>query len=1542
MGINSLFQFNVSLRVLAKSMLWFSLLSSVGSISANAGWDDSFIQGLNAHGTNSTIGLASGARLYNAPTNGQLPAGRVVEVEKSCVSSNGKAKNCKSSFPIAAIPSDRLAFSQCLSASNQDIGPPNFSTPRVSVTQGEYANISLSGDSTNVLAFTTDNGIYKMKSLTATFGRLELSAGQYWIETLSISSGVTLVFPTNGTVSFFIKNDYTHQNLNLINASERLLLYNYGDFVLSGSAQLNAYVFAEGTATLNGSANLTGALTANQVKLEGNTRVTFADTVANVTTAPNCTLPAPLAVFHLQFGQSVAGSHNVLFDKPFQTGVTPLVFAMATISDTNTNDDGPASVLISNISTTGFTWAEVEPPSTGNRYVKSKPMPQVHWIAVSPGDHLLSNGSRLIAGTASINQALIGSNSPYTRVALPFGQDVVLNQLQTKNNNCWFTSTSQFYNGGIELGIDASEVRTNNSHCQPGNLTNSQLKSETVAYMAVSAGTGTINLNSGNVKFHFGNSQTHADSGVTDLAAQCAYTTELTGFDTIPTLVAGKTARRGGDGGWLRRCKLAATAFSMVLDEDTYRDADRRHVWENFSFVALEAQNDVLACFTDDFNRSAVGDDWALKVLGTSSPPSIVNNRLRFTPASGNQATSSTYQRLFPAENNLVEIEFDYFAWSSQSGTGADGIAISLSDASITPQPGSFGGALGYAQRNNGTPGFAGGWLGIALDEYGNFSNPAEGKNGGPGFRPQAVAIRGSAGTSYRYLTGTNANLIPKIDVRSTASAQPNHRYKIIIDSRTPGKAMVSVLRDTQNRDNPADYVTLIAPFDALSFQGQAPVPEKFYLSITGSTGGSNNNHEMDNFKVCALKSEPVGAQVHHFEFDYSSSPLTCKAETMTVRACKDAACNLFSDPVQASLSPHPITNGAWYVAGNATNVINVTNGIAQVDLRHNVTSPITIGVSASIPGTIAGSNTLCRRGSAALNAASCTLSFAESGFIFDVPDKLANKPVSDILITAVKKSSTTQECVPTFANATKSVSFWSSYISPDNSAMITPLSVQVNDQVIGRQSTAATAMPVRFEADGKARIKVNYPDAGKMQLDARLNATGEDTGLVIIGSDQFVSFPVGLCVKAKDTNASCSAGNASCNVYKKAGEPFDLIIQGKAWESDVDLNYCDNLSTSNYAQNDIVLGHTLTAPAGKSLGEISTKYNHLAALNNINTVSQSVSEVGVFKFSADPPLGYLGSNFYDIPLAVSANIGRFVPASFEVINSSISAACNTFSYMDQGFDIDYTLVARNMGGAITQNYIGAFAKASISLAGENANNGVDLSSRLTTPGIPNTAWDKGVATITGTNLGANLTNFSRLSPPLVDGPFESLVLGLKVQDNDGNYASIASPDMNAANTQGPCTSCDAKTLGTTKSRHGRIVMDNTYGPESETLLMPTYAQYWNGSTWIINGDDSCTSVTPALDNSAVYLPVIVTGQSIVREQPNPNTTAGKLTLTWRNTGTNLYRGQVTAPLSVQPWLKWYWNWDSAAPNVLAHPRASAFFGRYRGHDRIIYWRETQ
>ena len=60
---------------------------------------------------------------------------------------------------------------------------------------------------------------------------------------------------------------------------------------------------------------------------------------------------------------------------------------------------------------------------------------------------------------------------------------------------------------------------------------------------------------------------------------------------------------------------------------------------------------------------------------------------------------------------------------------------------------------------NENEPGFAGGWLGVGIDEYGNFSREG-GQGNRPGRRRQSVAIRGSGvdETGYRYLAGACNN----------------------------------------------------------------------------------------------------------------------------------------------------------------------------------------------------------------------------------------------------------------------------------------------------------------------------------------------------------------------------------------------------------------------------------------------------------------------------------------------------------------------------------------------------------------------------------------------------------------------------------------------------------------------------------------------------------------------------------------------------------------------------------------------------------------
>ncbi|WGY77515.1 DUF6701 domain-containing protein [Aeromonas caviae] len=1027
---------------------------------------------------------------------------------------------------------------------------------------------------------------------------------------------------------------------------------------------------------------------------------------------------------------------------------------------------------------------------------------------------------------------------------------------------------------------------------------------------------------------------------------------------------------------------------NMVLDSSTkfygYLYTDEKLTMNNTAtiygrvttrYLSMDAQSSIndnvitppLSCFNDDFSASTLSNSWVVASSSGNFTPSIVNGRLGMTQASPKQSTSATYQRLFPAANNLVTIEFDHYA---HGGNGADGMAVVLSDATITPQPGAFGGPLGYGFKT-GISGFAGGWMGVGIDEYGNYAN--EGGSYNPGSRPQAVSIRGSgasSGTSgYRYLAGTASNLSPAVD--SGTNGNRPHRYRITIDSRTAGSSLASVERNTG-----LGYTMLVGPINMVNQMGQAAVPANFLLSLTGSTGSVTNYHELDNVRICALKSNPVGTQIDHFEFDHSGQALTCNPETLTIRACANASCSqLFTDPVSAILTPLKNGSNGW-IAGSQvsyngnTATVNFSGGTTTVQLRNNLATAITVGVSGSTPSTKPLSTTLCRAGSGALSAAACTLSFADSGFVFNVLDTDANKP-QDVVISAVKKDDVTKLCVPGFASVSKPVSVWGSYVTPNANAFGSQVTIDgnsVSTYAANMASPAGTVINLNFDSQGKATLKkVNYPDAGQMRLNARHDGSGDTAGLVMTGSDLFVSRPAGLCITP--TQGTCAAGDASCPVFKKTGEAFQLNIKGVAWQADDDKDLCSgNLATPNFALANIALGSELVAPKpGVEAVVGKQNYDHAIAAGSINTMTQSLNEVGVFRMTATPPtLGYFG---YTIPAASSVPVGRFVPWDFNLMSSDVVPACEDmtaperdFTYMSQPFGIELEVVARNMAGGQTQNYTGLFAKGEAYITTANNKDGNSLSSRLRS--LQPLPWLNGRAAFTGTS------EFVRLSDTQPDGPYKSLLFGLYMRDNDGDHSLIASPNFNDA-VVGDCngSGCNARLLDSVpmQAYFGRLLASTRQGVASAPLALPLQVQYFEGGGWKINQADVCTQLSLAnngFDPATILDPTRkisfnngsyeVTGQ--VPGTTPPQSFRSTLTLSGlaapasvatANKGEILFHFSALVPvpnkvvgipykveLSKQP----------SRPLWLSDPltqAGEAIFGSTRGNDRIIYRREV-
>ncbi|WP_323945774.1 DUF6701 domain-containing protein [Aeromonas hydrophila] len=1015
---------------------------------------------------------------------------------------------------------------------------------------------------------------------------------------------------------------------------------------------------------------------------------------------------------------------------------------------------------------------------------------------------------------------------------------------------------------------------------------------------------------------------------------------------------------------------------NMVLDNGTtfygYLYSDNKLTMNNYAaiygrvtarYLVMDAQSSInetvlppmQTCFADGFDSAQINpDSWVVAQRNNSTLPSVQSGRLRLTQNVTNQATSATFQRLFPGAGNLVTVEFDQYAYKTSGTSGADGMAVVLSDATLTPQPGAFGGPLGYGYKT-GISGFAGGWLGVGLDEYGNYAN--EGGSTNLGSRPQAVSIRGSgSGTSgYRYLTGTASNLNPPVD-SGTNSNRP-HRYRITVDSRSAGNSLATVERDTG-----AGYSTLVGPINMTSQTGQTAVPTNFLLSLTGSTGSVTNFHEIDNVRICALRSSPVGTQIDHFEFDHSGNALTCNPETLTIRACANPDCSqLITDQVSASLLPASSTSGGW-IGGN---VVSFSGGTTTLQLRNNTAGSVTVGVSGSTPSTKPLSTTLCRSGGGALSSAACTLNFADSGFVFDVPDTYSNQPQT-VAIKAVKKSDVTKQCVPGFANQSKSVKFWSSYVSPASNSFNSGMSV--NNTLIGSSQGNATAFSLNFDAQGQSSITVKYPDAGKVQLDARYDGTGNEAGLVMLGSDQFVARPVGLCITPPQ--GVCAAGDSSCPVFKKAGDTFQVDIKAMAWESANDSDICaGNQTTPNFVLPKIALGSTLVAPNPGTNAAVGTAtYSHVPASNSLNSITQTVSEVGVFRMTATPPVatppegstvstGYFG---YTIPPASSVPVGRFVPWDFNLVSGTVTPACGGFSYMSQPFGVKMRLQARNKQGGVTLNYRDAFARGLVYLVGADNKDGVDRTDRI---GSLATNWQAGEVIFDGSSRFARLAERTpSLTTP--EEPFFKLRFGLRVIDGENpSITTLTGMNMNTG-VSGDCqvgVTCNAKLLSipavvddTMVAYYGRVLAGTDRGAASEPLSLSLLMQYYQNGAWSRNEADVCSTLSLANDGvlftndtqhyDAASGDLVLGAAARIRVglgAPSPGAVVGKA-----DKGELLFH--FAAPqFAVRVPYRIVLEKQPQQPRWLADPGDSnsllgeAIFGSSRGNDRIIYRREV-
>ncbi|PQJ37738.1 hypothetical protein BTO00_22950 [Vibrio campbellii] len=958
----------------------------------------------------------------------------------------------------------------------------------------------------------------------------------------------------------------------------------------------------------------------------------------------------------------------------------------------------------------------------------------------------------------------------------------------------------------------------------------------------------------------------------------------------------------------------------------------------------------------ETFSSSNV-DNWSVIGYGSSVKPHVVNGRFRLNGNRARQATASAYNYLFPSDENYLEVEFDHFAYGG-GYNGADGVALVISDANVPPQTGAFGGPLGYGMKlhknhsgevSHDVEGFAGGWLGIGIDEYGNFYREG-GENLASHGSANSVGVRGAGIKDnngkwlkgYKYIKGKQFN--QPLDNRSSTP----HRYKVILNSRNAGAITLSVQRKVGVN---GQWHTVISNFDVLTEGNFNYTPENFRISVTASTGALTNTHEMDNFQVCADKYQKITEGIHHFEFDYAGTGSICQASEVTLRACMDPSCSktypssvLSSnpgatvDPVTVSLLPQSDSLVAWEGGDRVTFSDSVS-----LKLQAFQSGSAKLGIASSSVPQFGFDGAKCRIAGGPLSEQNCNILFNSAALGVNIPDKVAGKPFFSERGQpqyGSQNSPYLEFCSSSSQQGGKGesrdVQLSLERIEPANNAVSVPTYVSFikqngsfSDEVAVGVGATVNVNNVYFNSQGKAYFNLRYPEAGKVALKAKIKDEKDS-----LGQNSFVSFPAYL--KLTVDGGLCGSGSCSQKLVA-AGEEFTMKVTAYQFGD-------DKKPAQNYQQSGLTISHKVSYPQFDSaipgtLG--TTTYDHINLTNGTGSVMQTVSEVGAFDFTITPPETYLGSKAFTITPA-EENIGRFYPKYFRVDEAKGNQWAyphqENFAYMKQGFGVEeFYVEALNADKGALTNY--AFFSS-----GLQAKFGLKDTSSYQPRFILNKTYtgtwvNNGAAYATSRSLG-KFTGSTTDGLELLKGSGSSYPDGpLNFNENAKDTAiSIKSAD----NNKDPVSIDGSEGLLPTQPdiRFGRVDLDDVGGNQGSTLRVPLRVEYWNGSRFIANPDDSQTDVKGV---TAAETHIWPTGTDAAPKAVTLGA-GGKVSEGYSRTVTakeaESYRQQTQVWLDLDasanglPWLKYNWNKDNAGEE---NPSSVVTFGIHRGNDRVIY-----
>jgi MSHA biogenesis protein MshQ len=490
-----------------------------------------------------------------------------------------------------------------------------------------------------------------------------------------------------------------------------------------------------------------------------------------------------------------------------------------------------------------------------------------------------------------------------------------------------------------------------------------------------------------------------------------------------------------------------------------------------------------------------------------------------------------------------------------------------------------------------------------------------------------------------------------------------------------------------------------------------------------------------------------------------------------------------------------------------------------------------------------------------------------------------------------------------------------------------------------GCLSTWATIKTLASPTFTGGRITVLFAAENDAWLDARIKVSwntqsGCSGDNFAIRPDTFSNISVqdGDWQTAGTTRTLNNTG-ASVGPVHKAGRPFSITATAINGESTPQ-------TTTNYTGSPAPNITAYIAPATAGTFTIGAS----AVSGVMTSTTATYDDVGSFTMQLED-LSFADVDISDSTTAeryiISSpfNVGRFVPDHFDVAvvpgtapQFATFCASGSFTYIGQPFGyatLPQSLVtAKNYSGTITGNYTDSLQKIAdtdVTQTYTNAAAGSTPTLDSGSIGLP-TIIDNDDGTITVTQAAAGTLEYTRVTGDLLsvtDVPFDANIsLDVSVTDYSEAEGNITSSITATFNGSGSGIVFDSGN----EFRYGLLTLANNFGPETEDITnSPFEAQYYDGTSWVTNTDDSCTTVDNFCPEAGIGVGSISSPLS-----------AGQGTLTVTkptSSGTfDVCPSQDTSP----PWLT-----DLVTCPSTPNDTCGQFtFGIYRGNDRIINWRE--